>query len=133
MARPAAPDQPRQPEVRRRGTGASITGPADGGLIGMAALNARGFLDVTFGFPSGKTVNLDTIYDLDPEFAIDAASGHAIRLDGTQAPRALGKNGTTATPSATSRWAPTPAAASPSPDRRRDRVQRRQPRLPRTP
>ena len=79
------------------GTTANVSGPAAGGLIGMAALNNRGFLDVTFGFPSGKTLDLDSIYDLDPEFSIDAATGHSIRLDGTQAPILLGQTGNTYT------------------------------------
>ncbi|MBL8335376.1 MAG: hypothetical protein JNM97_01270, partial [Rhodoferax sp.] len=80
-----------------QGTTGRVTGPADGGLVGMASLNARGFLDVTFGFPSGKTLDLDSIYDLAPEFTINAASGHAIRLDGTQAPVLLPSTGNTFT------------------------------------
>ena len=48
-----------------QGTMGSVTGPADGGLVGMASLNDRGFLDVTFGFPSGKTPDLGTLYDVD--------------------------------------------------------------------
>jgi hypothetical protein len=76
-----------------QGTTGRVTGPADGGLVGMASLNSRGFLDVTFGFPSGKTLDLDSIYDLAPEFTLNAATGHAIRLDGTQAPVLLPATG----------------------------------------
>ncbi|MBV5331798.1 hypothetical protein JZU69_05435, partial [bacterium] len=79
------------------GTTASVTGPADGGLIGLASQNNRGFLDVTFGFPSGKSLSLDTIYDLGAEFTIDSASGHTLQLDGTQAPVQIKQNGNTYT------------------------------------
>jgi hypothetical protein len=79
------------------GTTARLVSPADGGLIGLASQNSRGFLDVTFGFPSGKTPNLDTIYDLDAEFSIDPAAGHKITLDGSQAPVLLSQSGNTYT------------------------------------
>jgi hypothetical protein len=78
-----------------QGTTAHVAGPADGGLVGMASLNNRGFLDVTFGFPAGKALDLDTIYDLDAEFSIDPSAGHSIRLDGSQAPILVSKSGNT--------------------------------------
>ncbi|MBK8118784.1 MAG: hypothetical protein IPK39_05840 [Sulfuritalea sp.] len=89
-----------------QGTTVHVAGPADGGLIGMASLNNRGFLDVTFGFPSGKTPDLDSIYDirtvdslgvedLGAEFTIDSSTGHSITLDATQAPVRLGETGYT--------------------------------------
>ena len=71
------------------GTIGSITGPQDGGAIGLASQNSRGFLDVTFGFLEGQTPDLASIYDLEPEFAINPATGgasYSIALDATQAP-----------------------------------------------
>jgi hypothetical protein len=68
------------------GTTARITAPSDGQPIGLASQNDRGFIDVTFGFPDGKTPNLDTIYDLEAEFDVVSAAGHSIRLDAKQAP-----------------------------------------------
>jgi hypothetical protein len=80
-----------------QGTTGRLVSPADGGLIGLASQNNRGFLDVTFGFPSGKTPNLDTFFDLDAEFSIDAAPGHTITLDGSQAPVLISQTSTTYT------------------------------------
>jgi hypothetical protein len=91
-----------------QGTTASVTGPADGGLIGMASLNDRGYLDVTFGFPSGRIPDLATFYDVDSkdslgatisgaEFSIDPAPGHSIRLDGTHAPVLISQTANTYT------------------------------------
>ena len=80
-----------------QGTTARLVSPADGGLIGIASQNSRGFLDVTFGFPSGKTPDLDTIYDLDAEFSIDPATGHASASTATQAPVLLSQSGNTYT------------------------------------
>jgi hypothetical protein len=79
------------------GTSANIAGPADGGLIGLASQNNRGFLDITFGFPAGRLPSLDSIYDLDAEFSIDTSTGHSIRLDGTQAPVLIPTTGNTYT------------------------------------
>jgi hypothetical protein len=63
----------------------------------MASQNNRGFLDVTFGFPPAGRLDLDSIYDLDAEFSIDTATGHSIRLDGTQAPVLIPTTGNTYT------------------------------------
>ncbi|MBT8438744.1 MAG: hypothetical protein KJO91_03385, partial [Gammaproteobacteria bacterium] len=79
------------------GTAANITGPTDGGLIGMASQNNRGFLDITFGFPAEQQPDLDSFYDLDAEFSIDESDGHNIQLDETQAPVLIAQNSNTYT------------------------------------
>ena len=67
-----------------QGPTAALVDPASGGAIGVASINNRGFIDVTFGFLAGTELDLDTVYDLEPEFTIDPATG--LELDDSQAP-----------------------------------------------
>ena len=79
-----------------QGTIAAIAAPADGGSIGLAVLNKRGFIDVTIGLPAGQTLNLDSVFDSAAEFTIDAPAGganYSLTLDNDQVPVLLSQNG----------------------------------------
>ncbi|MFM8573273.1 MAG: hypothetical protein ACKOAU_16875, partial [Pirellula sp.] len=75
------------------GTTGSITGPSNSQQVGLVSQNERGFLDVTFGFLEGQTPDLNSIYDLAPEFVINPGAGYNIRLDGSQSPVLISQSG----------------------------------------
>ena len=82
------------------GPTAAIKVPQDGGSIGIASQNDRGFIDVTIGLPASQTLDLASVYDLDPEFTIDAPAGGAdfdLVLDETQAPVLVSQQGSSYT------------------------------------
>ena len=93
-----------------QGPTAAITGPQNGGSVGIASQNDRGFIDVTIGLPAGQTLDLDSVTDLDPEFIIDAPAAVPISTWSWMATRHpfWSASRAAATPSGTGRWAAIP-------------------------
>ena len=78
------------------GPTASINTPGDGGVTGARGMNDRGYLDIAIVVPTGKTLDIASVLDLDPEFTIVGTSYVGdIQLDGTQAPVLMSTNGNT--------------------------------------
>ena len=75
------------------GPTANLLNPRNEALLGPRALNDRGYIDVAFIIPSGKTLDRASVVDLDPEFTLNAGLGFA--LDSSQAPLFLREDGTT--------------------------------------
>ncbi|HET6548786.1 MAG TPA: calcium-binding protein, partial [Solirubrobacter sp.] len=75
------------------GPTANLVGPTHQSTTGPHFLNDRGYLDVGFVLPGGKTLDRSTVTDLDPEFTLN--SGLAFVLDATQAPQFLREDGST--------------------------------------
>src|SRR5918994_2440180 len=81
-------------EFRVLGPTANLVSPADQATVGARVLNDRGYIDVGFVLPAGKTLDRATVTDLAPEFSLNT-SGLTFFLDGTQAPLFLREDGNT--------------------------------------
>jgi hypothetical protein len=75
---------------------AKIIGPRIGDQVALAAVNGRGFIDVTFTAPVDHRIDDRSITDAAPEFDVSAASG-TVELDASQRPLLLSRQGQTAT------------------------------------
>ena len=72
-----------------------LTGITGGAVVGVKSLNRRGYLDVAIVVPADRTLNLDSVTDLGPEFTIGGLFTGALVLDATQAPQLLRQTGNT--------------------------------------
>ena len=76
------------------GPEANLVAPADGGAIGLGSLNNRGFIDVSFLVPAGKTIDPATVLDVGSdskdtsadEFTLSVPAGSSVSLVHTQEP-----------------------------------------------
>ena len=67
----------------------SVTDPGQGGAIDVNVLNGRGWIDVTFKVPAGRTIDLASLFDSAPEFTLSGAGLGSIVLDPSKAPTCL--------------------------------------------
>lgn len=64
------------------GPSAGLTDPAGGGVIGFAAVNSRGYIDVTFSDTGGSGLNAGTITDDGQEFTLSGSGAGTVVFDG---------------------------------------------------
>ena len=65
----------------------SLGGPGNGSTVGLGDINGRGYVDVTYTVPTGRTLDVGSITDLNPEFTISSSVlSDRITTDDTQAP-----------------------------------------------
>ena len=73
-----------------QGPTADLLDPGAGSNVSAGTLNSRGYIDVTFNVPSGKTIDGATIADDGAEFTIGGSFTGTLALDTTQAPVQIG-------------------------------------------